>query len=73
LAVAARACSLVEKILKIAASRVEEQKERDADEPKLGCVALRRKSGAGAAKIFAASGGGSERACDRAGNLKSTV
>jgi hypothetical protein len=38
LAAAARECPLVEKIVRIAASRVEELKDCDADQPKLGSV-----------------------------------
>jgi hypothetical protein len=40
LAAAARECPLVEKIVRIAASRVEELKDCDADQPKLGSVRL---------------------------------
>jgi hypothetical protein len=64
LAAAARECPLVEKIVRIAASRVEELKDCDADQPKLGSV--RRVS-------QSRELGGSESACDRVGNLKSAV
>ena len=63
MAAAARECALVEEIVRIAASRVEEQKERDADEPKLGCLALRRKRG----------GGRRENLCRERGRIRTRV
>jgi hypothetical protein len=67
LAAAARESPLVEKIVRIAASRVEELKDRD-EQPTLGPSASHRKGAWQAAKIFTASWVGSESASDRVGN-----